>query len=62
MRGSLVGAAFFALLSVALGPQGKAVSLPTKIGACSEATITEIGYRLGDIDRGSAISYANGRV
>ena len=58
----LIGAAIFALLSVALVSQGKAEPLPTEIGACSETTITEIGYRLGDPDTGSAISYANGGV
>jgi hypothetical protein len=62
MRGSLVGAALFALLSVPLVPQGKADPLPSKIGACSETTITEIGQRLGDPESGSAISYANGGV
>ena len=39
---------------------GKAEDLPTEIGACSETTIEDIGYRLGDPDSGSAISYANG--
>ena len=40
--------------------QAKADDLPTEIGACSETTIEDIGYRLGDPDSGSAISYANG--
>ena len=40
----------------------RAEELPTEIGACSETTITDIGYRLGDPDSGSAISYANGGV
>jgi hypothetical protein len=62
MRRRLIGAAIFALLSVALVSQGKAEPLPTEIGACSATTITEIGYRLGDPDTGSAISYANGGV
>ncbi len=37
-----------------------AEELPTEIGQCSETTIEDIGYRLGDPDSGSAISYANG--
>jgi hypothetical protein len=40
--------------------QAKAEDLPPEIGACSETTIEDIGYRLGDPDSGSAISYANG--
>ena len=40
--------------------QAKAEDLPKEIGACSETTIEGIGYRLGDPDSGSAISYANG--
>jgi hypothetical protein len=36
----------------------KAEELPTEIGACSETTIEDIGYRLGGPDSGSAISYA----
>jgi hypothetical protein len=40
--------------------QAKAEDLPTEIGACSETTIEDIGYRLGDPDSGSAISYPNG--
>jgi hypothetical protein len=40
--------------------QAKAEDLPTEIGACSETTIEDIGYRLGDAESGSAISYANG--
>jgi len=60
MRPSLVGAAVFAFLSVAPVPQAKADPLPTKIGACSTTTITDIGYRLDTPDSGSAIAYANG--
>jgi hypothetical protein len=37
-----------------------AAPLPTLVGTCSETTIEDIGYRLGDPDTGSAISYANG--
>jgi hypothetical protein len=62
MRHSLFGVAMFALSAVALVPQAKADPLPTEIGACSQTTITDIGYRLGDPDTGSAISYANGGV
>jgi hypothetical protein len=62
MRRSVVGAAIFTLLAFALVSQGKAAPLPTEIGACGETTITDIGYRLGDPDSGSAISYANGGV
>ena len=50
-----------ALVTVAL-QQARAEALPTEVGACSETTIEEIGYRLGDPDSGSAISYANGGV
>jgi hypothetical protein len=60
MRRSLVGAAIFTLSAFAPVSQGKADLLPTEIGACSETTISDIGYRLGDPDSGSAISYANG--
>ena len=42
--------------------QARAAALPAQIGECSETTITEIGYRLGEPDTGSAISYANGGV
>jgi len=59
---SLIGAALFALSTVALVHQGRADPLPTVIGACSETAITDIGYRLGTPDSGSAISYANGGV
>ena len=62
MRGCLVGLGLAALSFVALVDQGRADSLPAEIGACSETTITEIGYRLGEPDTGSAISYANGGV
>jgi hypothetical protein len=48
-----------AVLAVRSGP-ARAEELPTEIGACSETTIEDIGYRLGDPDSGSAISYANG--
>ena len=48
------------LLMTAALRQARAEELPTEIGACSEATIEDIGYRLGDSDSGSAISYANG--
>jgi hypothetical protein len=62
MRLSLVGAAIFALSAFVLVPQVKADPLPTEIGACSDTAIADIGYRLGDPDSGSAISYANGGV
>ena len=62
MRLSLVGAAIFTLSAFVLVPQVKADPLPTEIGACSETAIADIGYRLGDPDSGSAISYANGGV
>jgi len=42
--------------------RAKAAALPAEVGECSETTITEIGYRLGEPDTGSAISYANGGV
>jgi hypothetical protein len=48
------------LLMTAALRQARAEELPTEIGACSETTIEDIGYRLGDPDSGSAISYANG--
>jgi hypothetical protein len=50
----------FLVLVPAEWQQAKAEDLPTEIGACSETTIEDIGYRLGDPDSGSAISYANG--
>ena len=62
MRPRLVGMALVALFAAAPADHGKAEPLPTEIGACSETTITDIGYRLGDPDSGSAISYANGGV
>ena len=64
MRRSLLGVALVALiglLALKLEP-AKADALPTEIGECSETTIEDIGYRLGDPDSGSAISYANGGV
>lgn len=48
------------LLMTAALSQARAEELPTEVGACSETTIEDIGYRLGDPDSGSAISYANG--
>ena len=58
---------FFCVMAMALvavlavrGEPARAEELPTEIGACSETTIEDIGYRLGDPDSGSAISYANG--
>ena len=42
--------------------QARAEALPAEVGECSETTIEDIGYRLGDPDSGSAISYANGGV
>jgi hypothetical protein len=42
--------------------RAEAGPLPAVIGACSETTIQDIGYRLGTPDSGSAISYANGGV
>jgi hypothetical protein len=60
MRQSLIGATLFALATVAPVQDGNADPLPTKIGACSTTTITDIGYRLDTADSGSAIVYANG--
>jgi hypothetical protein len=60
MRQSLIGVIVFALAVVAWVHRGVADPLPTEVGACSETTIADIGYRLGDPDTGSAISYANG--
>ena len=62
MRQGLFGVAAMAVLAVLAfrGEQARAEELPTEIGACSETTIEDIGYRLGDPDSGSAISYANG--
>ena len=59
---SAVGVAAIALVAVLAvrSEQARAEALPTEIGACSETTIEDIGYRLGDPDSGSAISYANG--
>ena len=62
MRQSLIGVTLLALSTVASVHQGKAAPLPTEVGACSETTISDIGYRLGDPGSGSAISYANGGV
>ncbi len=62
MQRRLIGAGLFVLSSLVFVSDGKADPLPTEIGACSGTTITEIGYRLGDPDTGSAISYANGGV
>lgn len=62
MRRNLIGAGLFVLSSLVFVPHGKADPLPTKIGSCSNTTITDIGYRLGEPDTGSAISYANGGV
>ena len=61
VRGAIAVAAI-ALVAVLAGggEQARAEALPTEIGACSETTIEDIGYRLGDPDSGSAISYANG--
>ncbi len=62
MRRCLLAAAALALVVViaAKGERARADALPTEVGACSETTIEDIGYRLGDPDSGSAISYANG--
>jgi hypothetical protein len=60
MRGKLVGAGFLAVSALALADQPRAEPLPIEIGACSETTIADIGYRLGEPDTGSAISYDNG--
>ena len=51
-----------ALLATVVLRPARAEELPTEVGACSETTIKDIGYRLGDPDSGSAISYANGGV
>jgi hypothetical protein len=59
MRPSLA-AVLFALATAAISPQVHADPLPTKVGVCSETTITDIGYRLDTPDSGSAIAYANG--
>jgi hypothetical protein len=62
MRSFILRLAILACLALfpAKWQQAKAEDLPTEIGACSETTIEDIGYRLGDPDSGSAISYANG--
>ena len=60
MRQSLIGVIVFTLAIIAWVQQGNAEPLPTKIGACSATTITDIGYRLDTPDSGSAIVYANG--
>ena len=62
MRRNLIGAGLFVLSSVVFVPHGKADPLPTEIGSCSNTTIADIGYRLGEPDTGSAVSYANGGV
>jgi hypothetical protein len=64
MRQKLLGVVIMALLGLGLVrlDQAEAAGLPAEIGQCSETTIEEIGYRLGDPDSGSAISYANGGV
>ena len=62
MQRRLIGAGLFVLSSLIFVSDGKADPLPTEIGACSGTTIADIGYRLGDPDTGSAISYANGGV
>lgn len=53
--------ACLAVVPIAL-QQAAAAALLAEIGGCSATTITEIGYRLGEPDTGSAISYANGGV
>jgi hypothetical protein len=62
MRRGLLGVAAIAIVAVLAvrGQQARAEELPTVVGECSETTIEDIGYRLGDPDSGSAISYANG--
>jgi len=62
MRRGFFGVMAMALVAVlaVCGEPARAKELPTEIGACSETTIEDIGYRLGDPDSGSAISYANG--
>jgi hypothetical protein len=62
MRRGFLGAMAMAVVAVLAvrGEPARAEELPTEIGACSETTIEDIGYRLGDPDSGSAISYANG--
>jgi hypothetical protein len=62
MQRNLIGAGLFVLSSLVFVPHGNADPLPTEIGACSDTTIAEIGYRLGEPDTGSAIGYANGGV
>jgi hypothetical protein len=65
MRQRFLGAVIVtALLGVGLVriERAEAEALPTEVGQCSETTIEDIGYRLGDPDSGSAISYANGGV
>jgi hypothetical protein len=60
MQRNLIGAGLFVLSSLVFVPHGNADPLPTKVGACSTTTITDIGYRLDTPDSGSAIVYANG--
>jgi hypothetical protein len=47
MRQCLTGAALLALSIIALLHHAQAEPLPTEIGACSNTTVTDIGYRLG---------------
>jgi hypothetical protein len=62
MRRILAGLALLALPTIVLTHQAAAEALPTKVGACSQTTVSDIGYRLGDPGTGSAISYDNGGV
>jgi hypothetical protein len=62
MRQGLTGTALLALSTIALFHHAQAEPLPIKIGTCSETTIVDIGYRLGDPGTGSAVSYDNGGV
>lgn len=51
----------FATLSFALGAPAFADGLPTRVGACVNTTIEEVGTRLeGVADSGSAVSFSNG--
>jgi hypothetical protein len=62
VRRQLLGVVVMALLGLGLVrlDQARAEALPTEVGECGETTIEDIGYRLGDPDSGSAISYASG--
>jgi hypothetical protein len=62
MRQGFAAAVLLALSTIALLHQAQAEPLPTQVGACSQTTVTDIGYRLGDPGTGSAISYGNGGV